>query len=150
VSLNYFGVEASQPLSIWRRRVWIHSEDPHGWFQWYGRYYTARRYLRKDGAMIWVRKTVGCVRKGDGSIDYFVSVIVDIPARKQAEKELRENEERFRSSLLHSPLPIVMFDDREQILAISQSWLEQNGYLREELPRLEDWTIRAYRERSGD
>src|SRR5262249_25502623 len=54
------------------------------------------RYLRKDGAIIWVRKTVGCVRKGDRSIDYFVSVIIDISARKQAEKESRENEERFR------------------------------------------------------
>src|SRR5712671_1252770 len=108
------------------------------------------RYLRKDGAIIWGRKTVGCVRKGDKSIDYFVSVIEDISSRKQAEKELRENEERFRSSLLHSPLPISLFDERAQILAISQSWLEQSGYSREELPRLEDWTIRAYGERSGE
>ena len=77
-------------------------------------------------------------------------MIEDISARKQAEKQLRENEERFRSSLLHSPLPISLFDDREQILAISQSWLEQSGYLREELPRLEDWMSRAYGERSAE
>jgi PAS domain S-box-containing protein len=108
------------------------------------------RYLRKDGAIVWGRKTVGCVRKGDGSIDYFVTVIEDISARKRAEKELRENEECFRSSLLHSPLPISLFDDREQFIAISQSWLEQSGYLKEELPRLEDWMIRAYGERSGE
>src|SRR5258706_13540068 len=101
-------------------------------------YELEKRDLRKDGAIIWCRKTVGCVRKGDGSIDYFVSVIEDISARKQAEKQLRENEERFRSSLLHSPLPISLFDDREQILAVSRSWLEQSGYSREELPRLED------------
>jgi PAS domain S-box-containing protein len=113
-------------------------------------YEVEKRDLRKDGAIIWCRKTVGCVRKGDGSIDYFVSVIEDISARKQAEKELRQNEERFRSSLLHSPLPISLFDDREQILAVSRSWLEQSGYSREELPRLEDWTIRAYGERSGE
>jgi PAS domain S-box-containing protein len=113
-------------------------------------YNLEKRYLRKDGTIIWARKTVSCVRKGDGSIDYFVGVIEDISARKQAEKELRENEERFRSSLLHSPLPISLFDDREQILAISQSWLEQSGYLREELPRLEDWMSRAYGERSAE
>src|SRR5712675_3156657 len=113
-------------------------------------YEVEKRDLRKDGAIIWCRKTVGCIRKGDGSIDYFVSVIEDISARKQAEKQLRESEERFRSSLLLSPLPISLFDDREQILAISQSWLEQSGYLREELPRLEDWTSRAYGERSGE
>src|SRR5258707_4908534 len=86
-------------------------------------YEVEKRDLRKDGAIIWCRKTVGCVRKGDGSIDYFVSVIEDISGRKQAEKELCENEERFRSSLLHSPLPISLFDDRERILAVSRSWL---------------------------
>jgi PAS domain S-box-containing protein len=113
-------------------------------------YNLEKRYLRKDGTIIWARKTVSCVRRGDGSIDYFVSVIEDISARKQVEKELRENEERFRSSLLHAPLPISLFDDREQILAISQSWLEQSGYVREELPRLEDWMSRAYGQRSAE
>lgn len=38
-SLNYFGVDASQPLSVWRRKGWIHPDDPRGWFQWYCRYY---------------------------------------------------------------------------------------------------------------
>jgi PAS domain S-box-containing protein len=113
-------------------------------------YNIEKRYVRKDGAIIWARKTVSCVRNGEGSIDYFVGMIEDISASKQAEKELRDNEERFRSSLLHSPLPMLLFDDREQILAISESWLEQSGYLREELPRLEDWTLRACGERSGE
>ena len=108
-----------------------------------------KRYLRKDGTIVWGRLTVGCVRK-DESIDYFVSVVEDISERKQAEEELRKSEERFRSSLLHSPLPIVLFDDQEQILAFSQSWLEETGYSREELHRIEDWTARACGERSGE
>jgi PAS domain S-box-containing protein len=109
-----------------------------------------KRYLRKDGAIVWVRLTVGCVRKSDGSIDYFVSVVEDISARKHAEDELRKSEERFRSSLVHSPLPIALFDDRGQMLAVSQRWLEESGYSREELRRIEDWTTRAFGERSGE
>ena len=63
-------------------------------------YAMEKRYLRKDGGIIWCRLTVGCVRKpGNGAVDCFISVVEDISERKQAEEQRRESEERLRFSL---------------------------------------------------
>ena len=64
---NFFHVDASQPLAEWKRKGWIHPDDPRGWFQWYCRYYIGRRMPEEDRRQIkrWkaIRRHVRQVQK---------------------------------------------------------------------------------------
>ena len=74
-SLNYFGIAASQPLAEWRRKGWIHPDDPRGWFQWYCRYFRGRRLPDEDARQIarWrgIRRHVAQLRRACTPGDLF-------------------------------------------------------------------------------
>jgi hypothetical protein len=50
--LNFFNINASQPLKVWQQKGWIYPEDPHGWFLWYCRYYQGRRIDHEDARQV--------------------------------------------------------------------------------------------------
>lgn len=57
ILLNYYQVDASQPLEVWKDNGWIYGDDTHGWMEWYFYYYMGRRNKDIDNIQItrWVK-----------------------------------------------------------------------------------------------
>ena len=50
------------------------------------RYAMRKRYVRKDGSIVWVNLTVSCVRDSDRKLKHFISIVEDTTGRLEAEK----------------------------------------------------------------
>ncbi len=77
-------------------------------------YQMEKRYLRKDGRIVWVQLTASVVRDDMGRPVHFIAQVQDIMKRRQADEELRRSEEHSRLSeaQLHAFMdnsPSIMF-----------------------------------------
>ncbi|MGZ5059065.1 MAG: CHASE domain-containing protein [Methylobacter sp.] len=81
-----------------------------------------KKYLRKDGGLVWGNLSAKLIRKPDGAPDYFIAVIENIDSRKQAEAALKENEV-FKQAILNSvAAKIAVLDHDGFILAVNEPW----------------------------
>ncbi len=97
-----------------------------------GRGQQEKRYLRKDGSVVWVSLNVSSLDPSDPRAPR-LAIAEDITARKQAETALREREQRLQvihRVSLAGHLTSRRIDGR--ILEVSDAWLEQTGFSRAE------------------
>jgi diguanylate cyclase (GGDEF)-like protein/PAS domain S-box-containing protein len=123
-------------------------------------YQIEKRYLHKEGHVVWILLSASLVHNEEGEPLYFVSQIQDISGRKEAEERLQEAEERYRT--LVETIPAVTYTDRalgtypdmaiytspqiEALIGYSvQEWLDPEKVLWEERLHPEDraWVLAA-------
>jgi diguanylate cyclase (GGDEF)-like protein/PAS domain S-box-containing protein len=86
-----------------------------------------KRYLRKDGSVLWTNRTVSLARDGAGRPMYFIRVIEDISER-------RGIEERYRTTFDNAPVGIMHTAvDGYRILRANRKLADMLGYAQGEL-----------------
>ena len=98
------------------------------------RYSTEKRYIRKDGRIIWVRMSVSAVRDGtDQHLLHFITVIDEITEYKRAQEMLLKAEEKFSKAFRESPMAITMVSlNTDRYLEVNEAFLKLTGYSRQE------------------
>jgi PAS domain S-box-containing protein len=108
-----------------------------------------KRYIRKNGEIIWINLTASVIRDRYQRPCYGLAMIEDITERKQAEEALKESEEKYR--LLINQIPALVFkgfaDGRleflgphiEELTGYEKSDFESRRLSWEELILPEDW-----------
>ena len=92
-------------------------------------YEIEKRYLKKDGSLLWGLLTVSLVKGGDGLPVCAVGMVQDITVRKLAENELR----LAQFSLEHASEGLFLMDSQGRILRVNEAAYRSLGYTREEL-----------------
>jgi PAS domain S-box-containing protein/putative nucleotidyltransferase with HDIG domain len=97
-------------------------------------YVADKRYLRKDGSIIWAHLNIVQIRKEDGTPDYNLDVLTDITERKQAEEALAASQ-RFSSHLLDTTPTLVYIYDLVETRNVyaNREVTELLGYTPEEM-----------------
>ena len=100
-----------------------------------------KRFIHKDGHLVYTRLAVSHVRKPDGSLDYVVAMVEDITERKQSELALENSEKQLRFVLQGSELGFWDWDIAAGKVDRNAQWAEMLGYTHDEIQRTtKQWT----------
>ncbi len=87
-----------------------------------------KRYIHKDGHVIWGEVSSTIVRDGHGNPLHFISYILDITERKQAEKALQDSEQRLKYLMSSVPVGISVSTPEGQVLEANDLAVDMLGY----------------------
>ncbi len=77
-------------------------------------YTIEKRFIRKDGTVIYTNLSVGCVRRSDGSVDYVLALLEDITARTLLGRK-HEEDRLFLQTILDSISDFIFYKDKNGI-----------------------------------
>jgi PAS domain S-box-containing protein len=99
-----------------------------------GRYHIEKRYVRKDGSIVWVTVSSAVVRDAEGKPSAVLGVITDVSERKRTEEAHRRSEFRFQRLVEQSPLSTQVFAADGSVRQVNRAWERLWGVTLADLP----------------
>ncbi|MFL6715225.1 MAG: EAL domain-containing protein [Burkholderiaceae bacterium] len=91
-------------------------------------YAMEKRYVRKDGTVIWGHLTVSLVRDELGHPKYFISIVKDIDRRVRASAAMERSRARLQAVLNSLSEGVIVFSNAGQVLEINPAAMRLFGY----------------------
>ena len=101
-------------------------------------YSMEKRYIRKDGSIVWVNLTSSRVFSGAGEPQYAIAVVEDISDRKLAEQKLRETTFLYQRILDAIPDLILCKGSESKIIYANKAFRDYYGMTMEQLQGIID------------
>ncbi len=96
-------------------------------------YTLEKRYIRKDGSLVWANLTTSLKRDRGGIPEYGIAVVTDISARKAAEEALRQSEQQYRQLFEAMAQGVIYYSASGEILSANPAALGMLGLTQEEI-----------------
>lgn len=96
------------------------------------RFEVEKRYVRKDGSVIWVALSGSTIRNAEGVPVFNIRQMQDITQRKQAVEAVRESEARFRAVIDNSPAAICLRSVDGRYVLFNREFEKRHGMRLEE------------------
>jgi PAS domain S-box-containing protein len=96
-------------------------------------YEAERRYVRRDGSVVWCRVCASAIRDRSGTAVHDISQIQDISQERALLESLRNREQLFRALFSESQLAKVVADDDGLIVDCNPEYCDLLGRRREDL-----------------
>lgn len=86
-------------------------------------YKTEKKYIKKDGSLIWGSTTVSIVRNNKGEVQFFLAMVEDISARKKTESDLERSFSLVKATLESTEDGILVVDMNGKIIKFNQKFI---------------------------
>lgn len=96
-------------------------------------YSTEKRYICKDGRIIWAMANISVIRQKDGQFQAFLAAIEDITHKKTAEEAMRSSEQKYRTLFENLSQGVFYQNQSGQITEANDAATRMLGMTREQL-----------------